>query len=226
MKGGETLKHAGLKMLALQWACEQGMTLAAPEVNFPHRRFRVDAAACCPERKVPSRAPVTTLTSVLKVAAIFECKQARADLIRDNKQRELSRQRLKTLEARRLRLESLLHLHLPHLANSEALFPEFDSYRLREYRHNGYQKLMKHLAAAKKCVATGTKFDRLISYGIANLHFLVIEEDLIETHEVPMGWGLLVRTAEKLQLVKKPLWKSIGIEHQLVFLQRIAARKA
>ena len=95
MKRGETLKHASLKTLALQWAYEQGMTLAAPEVTFPHRRFRVDAAACCPERKVPSRTPATTLTSILKAAVIFECKQARGDLIRDNKRREVTRQRLK-----------------------------------------------------------------------------------------------------------------------------------
>jgi len=201
------------------------MTLAAPEVTFPHRRFRVDAAACCPDRKVPSRTPVATLSSVLKAAAIFECKQARSDLIRDNKQRELTSQRLKTLETRRHRLESLLHLHLPHLGNGEALFPEFDSYRLREYRHEGYQKLIKRLATAKKVVINGTKFDRLISYGMANLHYLVIEEHLIATHEVPIGWGLLVRIGEKLQLIKEPLWKSIGVEQQLVFLQRIAARK-
>jgi hypothetical protein len=161
----------------------------------------------------------------LKAAAVFECKQVRGDLIRDNKQRELLSSRLKSLEGRRVRLEALLQVHLPHLANGESLFPEFDSYRFRENRHEGYRKLVKNIATAKKGILEGTKFDRLFSYRLANLHYLVVEEELLETHELPMGWGLLVRHGEELHLVGKPTWQDISVEEQLVFLQRIAARK-
>jgi hypothetical protein len=62
---GETARHLGLKALAVQWAVAQGLTIVAPEVSFPHRRFRVDVAACSPARKVPSRKPVLHLTSVV-----------------------------------------------------------------------------------------------------------------------------------------------------------------
>src|SRR5271170_3986442 len=133
MPGGETPNHSALKALALAWAREQGMSLAAPEVSFPHRKFRVDVAACAPTRKVPSRSSSQSITSVLKAAAVFECKQVRSDLIRDNKRRDILTNRLKELEARRTKLEALLHLHLPHLANGECLLPEYDSYRLSEY---------------------------------------------------------------------------------------------
>lgn len=225
-KRGETPRHASLKSLAMAWARHQGMTIAAPEVSFPHRKFRVDVAACSPTRKAPSRKPQTSIRSVLKAAAVFECKQARADLIRDNKQRGLISQRLKALEARKSRLEALLHVHLPHLANGETLFPEFDSYRLREYRHDGYQKLAKQIATAKCAVIDGTKFDRLFSYRLANLHYLVVEEDVLAAHEVPTGWGLLIRAGDELRLVSKPAWQNINVEDQVVFLQRIAARKA
>lgn len=226
MAGGETLKHSSLKTLALAWAREQGMSLAASEVSFPHRKFRVDVAACCPARKVPSRAPATSITSVLKAAAVFECKQVRSDLIRDSKKRDMITKRLKALEARRLHLESLLQIHLPHLANGESLLPEFDSYRLREYRHAGYRKLVKEIAMAKRGVLHGTKFDRLLSYRLANLHYLVVEDAILESHEVPTGWGLLVRTGQELQLMSKPTWQDISVEVQLIFLQRIAARKS
>jgi hypothetical protein len=64
-----------------------------------------------------------------------------------------------------------------------------------------------------------------MGYKIANLHYLVAEDKLIEPHELPVGWGLLVRRDEKLELVEKPIWQAIGIEEQLVFLQRIAAKK-
>jgi len=225
MPGGETLKHSCLKSLALAWARKQGMSIASPEVSFPHRRFRVDVAACCPARKVPSRIPSPHITSVLKAAAVFECKQVRSDLIRDNKERLLLINRLKVLEARRLKLESLLQIHLPHLANGESLIPEFNCYRLRDYRHEGYRKLVKDIAAAKRGVLHGTKFDRLFSYRLANLHYLVVEDDLVESHEVPTGWGLLVRMGEELHLVSMPVWQDIAVDIQLIFLQRIAVRK-
>ncbi len=225
-RSGETLRHRGLKALAVEWAAAQGMPFAAPEVSFPHRRFRVDVAACAPTRKVPSRKPVTHLSSVLKAAVLFECKQVRGDLIRDNKRRSFLSERLKTLEARRQRLEALLQFHLPHLANGETLFPEFDSYRLRDHAHAGYQKLLRDIRIAKRGVLEGTKFDRLISYRVANLHYLVLEENLIGEHEVPTGWGLLLRQENRLRLLVKPVWQSIGVEEQVIFLQRMTAKKS
>jgi hypothetical protein len=226
MAGGETIQHANLKALALRWAREQGMGIAAPEVSFPHRKFKVDVAACCPVRKVSSRHAPAIITSILKAAAVFECKQVRSDLIRDNKRRDLTLRRLKELESRRLKLEALLQVHLPHLANGESLFPEFDSYRLHDFNHAGYRKLVKQIAVAKKGIVDGTKFDRLFSYKMANLHYLVVEEQLLEVHEVPAGWGLLVRKGEELELLGKPAWQDIHVEEQLIFLQRIASRKS
>jgi hypothetical protein len=225
-RSGETLRHLGLKSLAVRWALEEGLSFVASEVSFPHRRFRVDVAACAPTRKVPSREPAPSLSSVLKTAIVFECKQGRGDLIRDNKRRALLSERLKILEARRNRLESLLHLHLPHLANGDALFPEFDSYRLREHNHSGYNNLLRQIRIFKRGVIDGTKFDRLLSYRIANLHYLVVEEKLIQIHELPLGWGLLVKRDDCLELVAKPVWQAIGVEEQLVFLQRIASKNA
>jgi hypothetical protein len=224
MTSGETQNHQELKALALGWAREQGMSIAAAEVSFPHRRFRVDVAACSPVRKTPSRAPAAAITSILKAAALFECKQVRSDLVRDNKRHGLVAERLKTLQARRAGLESLLHLHLPHLANGESLFPEFDSYRLRETRHEGYRRLVRHIETAKRSIVHGTKFDRLFSYGLANLHYLVTEAAMAEAHEMPEGWGLLVRRGGSLELAVKPAWRNIHVEAQLIFLQRIAGR--
>ena len=222
---GETQRHLSLKRLALAWAAREGLGIAAPEVSFPHRRFRVDVAACELARKTPSRKPLLALTKVLKTAVIFECKQGRGDLVRDNKRRMEVGDRLRTLEARRRKLESLLQLHLPHLSNCDSLFPEFDSYRLREHRHAGYEKLLREIRMHKQAVIDGTKFDRLLDYQMANLHYIVAEEGLMEAHEVPDAWGLLIRRGDALELVTKPAWQPLGVEEQLIFLQRIAARK-
>jgi hypothetical protein len=223
---GETARHLSLKALAAAWAAKEGMRLVAPEVSFPHRRFIVDVAACAPSRKVPSRQPVPHISSLLKVAAIFECKQARSDLIRDNKKQARLSEKLKNLEARRLELEALMQIHLPHLANGDALFPEFDSYRLREHKHATYTKLMREISMAKRGVIAGTKFDRLYRYKLANLHYLVTEEGILGDQEVPVGWGLLVRRGDSLELVIKPVWQMIGIEEQAVFIQRMTAKKS
>jgi len=223
---GETSRHLGLKALAVEWALNEGFSFVAAEVSFPHRRFRVDVAACAPSRKTPGRTPVVSLSSVLKEAAVFECKQVRSDLIRDNKQRTLLSERLKTLETRRQRLEELLQVHLPHLANGESLFPQFDSYRLREHDHAPYRRLLAQIRAAKRGILEGTKFDRFVSYQMANLHYLVAEKNIIECHEVPVGWGLLVRREAGLELIIKPVRQPLGIEEQLIFLQRIAAKKS
>jgi hypothetical protein len=225
-RGGETPRHLSLKALAMTWALGEGLAFVAPEIAFPHRRFRVDVAACAPARKVPSRRPVAHLTSILKTAVVFECKQGRGDLLRDNKRHELLSERLKTLEGRRARLEALLKLHLPHLSNGDSLFPEFDSYRLREHAHAGYQKLLREIRIHKQGIIDGAKFDRLLDYKLANLHYLVAEENLLEPHELPVGWGLLVRRDDRLELVAKPVWQDINIEAQLIFLQRIAAKKS
>ena len=200
------------------------MSLGAPEVSFPHRRFRVDAAACLFQREVPARRPVATLSSVLKVAVVFECKQVRSDLIRDTKQRKTLTRRLEALEIQRKDLETLLKMHHPHYANGETLFREFDSYRLDKCDHKGYPKLLREISKTKRGLIKGTKFDRLLSYRMANLHYLVVEDKLLKSHEVPTGWGLLVRRNETLQLVEQPAWQEIAVEEQLVFLQRIASR--
>ena len=223
---GETARHAELKRLALLWAYDQGLTIGAPEVSFPHRRFRVDAAACRPRRATPSRPPTASVGSVLRTAAVFECKQVRGDLIRDNARREAAGRLLRQLQSRRAALETRLHLHLPHLAQGDSLFPEFDSYRLRDCGHAGHRTLVKKIGTVHRSIMHGTKFDRLAAYKLANVHYLVTELELLRTHELPAGWGLLVREGDALRLVEKPVWQDIAAEEQLIFLQRIASRNA
>ena len=84
----------------------------------------------------------------------------------------------------------------------------------------------REITAAKKGVIEGTKFDRLYRYKMANLHYLVAEEGLLGDQEVPVGWGLLIRQGDSLDLAIKPIWQSIGIEEQAVFLQRMTAKKS
>src|SRR5947208_5544820 len=88
---GETERHARLKRLALLWAQAQGYAACAVEVSLPQCRYRADVAGY--------RAGSDPAT------AIFECKQARPDLRRDNCCSPETRRRLDTVQRRREILE-------------------------------------------------------------------------------------------------------------------------
>ncbi len=224
MASGETASHKRLKALALSWARDKGYVLAAPEVSFPHRRFRFDVAACVPARRAPAKKPAP-ITSILKAAVVFECKQGRGDLLKDNKRREECKIRLKELLARKAKLEQLLKVHLPHLAKGESLFPEFDSYRFEDHEHEGYQSTVRSIRQLQAALAGSVKFDKMREYRVANLHYLVVEPGLVRDEEVPVGWGVLERNSDELTQRHAPGWHEIGAEEQLVFLQRVAMAK-
>src|ERR1035437_5950901 len=113
-KSAETVAHRLLKRHALLWAQGQGYTACAFEVTVPRCRYRADLAA------YRLGADVAT--------AIFECKQARPDLRRDNGCTLETRERLDTVQRRRQILEKHLRVHYPTLRIAASLFPEFDSH--------------------------------------------------------------------------------------------------
>src|ERR1044072_10046143 len=99
----EAEAHLRLKRLALLWAQAHGYTACAAEVTLPQCRYRADVAA------YRSRLREQTVT------AIFECKQSRPDLRRDNCETLTTRERLRSLRRRRDILEKLLPVHYPTL---------------------------------------------------------------------------------------------------------------
>ena len=207
---GETAAHARLKRLAVLWAQAQGYSACAVEVTLPHCRYRADVAAYRARR---GEAGAT---------AVFECKQVRSDLRRDNCCTATERARLDTVSQRRQVLEKHLRVHYPTLRTGESLFPEFDAHDFNAIEHHGYKRVMTELAALQKRLRSGRKFECLTRYRCANLFFHVVPNDLFRASEVPPGWGALVETEGALVLRVKPLWYDNSAENRLRFLQRIA----
>lgn len=207
---GETHSHVRLKRLALLWAQANGYSACAAEVSLPQCRYRADVAAYRPQRGQPG------------VTAIFECKQARADLRRDNCRGEATRERLRSVSRRRQVLEKHLRIHYPTLRTGDSLFPEYDSHDFSAIGHHGYGRVLREFTALQNRLNGGRKFECLTRYRCANLFFLVLPNELFCESEVPLGWGALVEVNDSLALVRKPIWHDNGAETRLRFLQRIA----
>jgi hypothetical protein len=157
------------------------------------------------------------------VTAIFECKQARADLHRDNCRSEATRERLRLVSRRREVLEKHLRIHYPTLRTGDSLFPEYDSHDFSVIGHHGYSRVLREFTALQNRLNGGRKFECLTRYRCANLFFLVLPDGLFCESDVPLGWGALVEANDGLALVRKPNWHDNGAETRWRFLQRIAA---
>ena len=211
---GESAAHRALKQLASAWARTHRFDLTATEVRLPRSAYRADVAAATP-RQLGSQA----------VTAVFECKVSRADFLRDAAIEEATRRKVKQLSERLEVLNELIGGHRPDLRRGDTLFPEFECIDLRGSRHATHTALTKSLRAAQAALYEGTKFSRLTRWRAANFLYLVVESsDLASPHEIPSGWGLLVRRGEELQCERPPLRHEVTVDERVALLERIAAR--
>ena len=209
-KRNETKAHRHLKVLAINWARAQGWIIAAAEVRVPKSGYRADAAAM--GRGVAAR------------TALFECKQARADLLKDSHDDAATRRQLTTALKRRTKLEALLGEHRPDLRRGDSLFAEFDAWDFEELAHKGYQALLGEIATLQGRLGAGTKFSKMLRYQSADFLYLVVEDDIYADAEIPAGWGLLVRRDDVLQLRRKPVALDAGDAQRRALLEAIALR--
>jgi hypothetical protein len=210
-RGGESAIHRELKRLALVWAQENGYPIAALEVSLPNSRYRADVAGYRPERN-----------GTLGHTVVFECKQSRPDLRRDDYRSPEMLRRLEAVYCRQQVLERNLRVHYPTLRSGEMLFPEWDDFDFARIEHRGYRQVVRELSALQNQLRDGRKFEKLCRYRSANLFYLVAPNELMRLSEVPVGWGLLTASEGRLELARKPVWHDSPERARLRVLQRIA----
>jgi hypothetical protein len=210
MASGESELHRRLKERIFLWAYDHGYRCCAMEVRAPKSRFRVDVAAIRFER-----------TQAAATVAVFECKQSRQDLDRDNRRQSELKEKLITLQERREKLERLLAVHYPTLRNSDSLFPEWSTFDFTALDHAVYRQTVQKIASIHRQLFANTKFDLMTRYKLGNLHYLVTTPDLLDLREVPIGWGLLEATGDETIKERCAPTHFGGIE-TLRWLERIA----
>jgi hypothetical protein len=208
VKCGETDRHVKLKALSLAWAQDNGFPLAATEVRIPRSGYRADVAAI--GKGEGGR------------GAIFECKQARADFLRDSRAEEEATRKVCELAERLERLVDLIGGHRPDLRKGESLFAEYDAVDLSGIEHETHRKLVAELAAWQERRRHGTKFARLYRWRAADYLYLVAEPGIYAEADIPAGWGLLIRRGEELILERRPFWTEPVAAGRRLLLEAIA----
>jgi len=153
---------------------------------------------------------------------IFECKQARADLLRDAAAEAATLQSLKAIAERRRRLERMLGLHLPNLRKGESLFAECDSYDLESIQHDGWRRVRREEAQLQARLFARTKLARLVRYACAELLYLVVLPEIMQLHEAPAGWGILAVHGDGLRLLRPPERLQVADSARTELLEAIA----
>ncbi len=189
----ESARHWELKRAAASWALHQGFDLVAAELRLPRTPYRADLVGCL----LSGSEPVLT--------AVFECKQSRADLLQDSRSISETRSRIEELQSRLDHLTRLLGLHYPNLRQGEELFPQFETrIHAEKIGHAGYARTERQLRSLQRHLHAGTKFDKVLGWNLIDLHYLVVEKDILRGSEIPEGWGLLVRENDQLTLQAAP----------------------
>lgn len=229
MAGGESARHRELKRLALRWAQLEGWTICAEEVALPHSGYRADLAAYRPAtERVREPHPVepgkmrTISRAAVGLTAVFECKQARSDFLKDSRASAALQAKLAKLAERRATLERTLRVHHPTLHSGETLFPEFDTAALESLEHESLQRVLSQIRTLQGQLYAGLKFEELVRYRCASACWLVAEEEVFAEGEIPLGWGLLVRSGENLRIEQRPALLDCHERTRLALLQRIA----
>jgi hypothetical protein len=222
----ESREHLELKRLALLWAQEHGFPIAAAEVTLPSFRFRLDVAAYCPGKAphLPSPNDRSTARNRAAIGAtvIFECKVSRPDYLRHSRSVAKTLDELERFSVKKLRLEEILRIHFPSIRNGDSLFPEYETLNFERPGYEDYQSVLEEIRRLSFQLHAKTKFDKLTKWRAANLHYVVAEPELFRMHELPAGWGLLLRNGEQLEPVIRPVLHDVDESQRLTLLHRIA----
>lgn len=209
--GNESESHRELKRLGLAWIQAQGCRVAALEVAIPNRGVRIDVAGCSWSRG--ASAPTTV---------ILECKAFAADFRKDARCAEALRRRLAVLRQRQERVEAEMCIHFPSIRTGDSLFPEFQTLDFERPGYERYQKIVEESRRLSSRLHANTKFDRLMTYRSANLYYIAAEPGVVREHELPVGWGLLQRSGDSLEIITKPQWHDEAAADRIAFFQRVA----
>lgn len=200
----ETTRHLRLKHAIVGLLIEQGYLAIGLEVRCPISRYRVDVAGYSDRPPPEVTDAAGTLFANHPAAAcsrsapqprtiLVECKQSRADFLRDRRDAARLLERRDALDALRERFEhGRLKRDEPHLrCNGSALFADLEQWDFSQATSPGYRRIIRKLRHIDEQLYGETKFCRIDRYRLADRLYLAAPRGMITPRELPRGWGLL-----------------------------------
>lgn len=207
----ETSDHLDLKRLAVAFLRASGCSAVGVEVRSPISRFLFDAAGWRDSIRVPRLDGdgrwAMGLRKCKPESIVIECKQSRADFLRDSRDRRgLIEQRAKLNKRRQYLEENRIKPLEPHLRAPDAtLFgadadsnEAWDFARTRCVEH---RDIIDRINRIERRLSDGTKFGDIARWALADRLYLCAPSGLIARREVPPGWGLLECRRSRLSAV-------------------------
>lgn len=178
----ESLAHQRLKAFAAEFLRSIGCWHIATEARTRIPRFRADVMGL----------GLTPGAGGTPFVAIVECKQSRADFLRDAADRDAVRRRRDALLARCAGAEPLLRASEPHLIDSDGwLFPELAPLRLDGSRLRGLRRARRDAASLDRRSRANVKLWSLRRWRQADLFYIATPRGLLKQAEMPQGWRLI-----------------------------------
>lgn len=217
----ETIAHRQLKRLALTFLRKIGCLAVAEEVRCPISRYRVDAAGYLDRRpRKPTNSierdslHSTSLESLYEPVQdskkwwrcrprtiMIECKQSRADFLRDSRDQASLLNLREDLQRIRGSIEEhqIKSLEPQLRRDGSSLFPELEDWDFHESCLPSYRNTMRKLRRVERQLFGETKFHMIARYRLADRLFIAAPNGMLRPGELPLGWGLLECPRECLE---------------------------
>lgn len=196
----ETARHMNLKLIGAALLGQAGCPAFAAEVACPLSRWRIDLAGYfdTPDH-LKWGDPAAPLAAALAhrpagpLTVAMECKQCRADFVRDGGSLDRLVQRRAHLAADARELEErIIRSAEPHLRGRGAmLFAELEVWNFAASGSPTYRAIQRELRSIDERIHGQTKFWMMARYALADVLLIVAPRGLIAAAEAPPGWGLV-----------------------------------
>ena len=93
---------------------------------------------------------------------------------------------------------------------------------MRDLRHETLNRLEAESMALQRKIIAAVKFSRLRKYVVTDFLDRVTEPGIVAAHEIPNGWGLLVRDGTTLALREPPVVDWLKPERRLAWPEILA----
>jgi len=204
----ETSDHLDLKRLAVAFLRAGGCSAVGVEVRSPISRFVFDAAGWKDSVRIPRRSSSGEwgmgVRSCNPESVVIECKQSRADFLRDSRDRRRLIEERQRLIDRRVHLEEhRIKPNEPHLRLIDpSLYCGYGNEQAWDFSRTKcieHRDIAAQLEKIERGISEGTKFGDIARWGLADRLYLCAPSGLIKKHEVPPGWGLIECRRTKLR---------------------------